>query len=209
MTRILCFSDLHDSEQAIVILKKKFKKYGPELVVCAGDLTTFGIDFSKTINKMNFGVPFLIIPGNHEMPRQIESASRQFSFIQNIHNSFFIFKNLFFFGIGGSNITPFNTPFEMNEHQIKENIKKAYEKIKEKIENRKLILISHTPPFKTKLDRVDSSHVGSIAIRRFIEKFQPILNICGHIHENEELSDRIKKTRVINPGSYGKIIELK
>jgi len=35
------------------------------------------------------------------------------------------------------------------------------------------------------------------------------LNICGHIHENEELSDRIKKTRVINPGSYGKIIELK
>ena len=56
------------------------------------------------------------------------------------------------------------------------------------------VFLFHAPPYDTPLDRagVDSVrvehvpldvHVGSIAIRRFIEERQPLLTLHGHIHE--------------------------
>jgi len=45
-------------------------------------------------------------------------------------------------------------------------------------------------------------HVGSEAVRSFIENVQPELCICGHIHESMA-EDSIGKTRIINPGMLG------
>jgi Icc-related predicted phosphoesterase len=61
------------------------------------------------------------------------------------------------------------------------------------------VLLLHSPPYDTLLDRaaldgksVDhvplDLHVGSIAIRRFIEKNQPLLTLHGHIHESARLT---------------------
>jgi len=63
----------------------------------------------------------------------------------------------------------------------------------------KSIFLFHSPPYKTFLDRaaldglmVDhvpmDVHVGSIAIRRFIEERQPWLTMHGHIHESSRLT---------------------
>jgi Icc-related predicted phosphoesterase len=63
------------------------------------------------------------------------------------------------------------------------------------------ILLCHAPPHRTALDRaaldgcsVDHApldvHVGSIALRRFIELRQPRLTLHGHIHEAARLSGR-------------------
>jgi Icc-related predicted phosphoesterase len=50
-------------------------------------------------------------------------------------------------------------------------------------------------------------HVGSIAIKRFIEKRQPMLSLHGHIHEAPRLTqtwkDRIGKTRVFSAAHDG------
>lgn len=53
------------------------------------------------------------------------------------------------------------------------------------------ILMIHTPPYKTNLDRLgwpgipeENRHVGSVALRRLIEKRQPLIVLCGHIHES-------------------------
>jgi Icc-related predicted phosphoesterase len=205
MTKILCFSDIHNDEESLKILRKKFIKNNPEILVCAGDIATFGLGFSKIIKKLDFGVPLLIIPGNHESVEQIENAERRFRFVKNIHDRLFTIKGLHFFGFGGSNLTPFNTPFEMTETQIKKLLKKSYKDGKDS----KLIFVSHAPPYKTKLDKINNSSVGSIELRKFIEKFQPALNICGHIHENAGIKDKIKKTKIINPGPEGKILELR
>jgi Icc-related predicted phosphoesterase len=43
-------------------------------------------------------------------------------------------------------------------------------------------------------------HVGSEAVRAFIEAHQPSLCLCGHIHE-ARATDAIGATRVINPGN--------
>jgi len=204
MVKILCFTDVHNSDEAIRHLKKEFEAHKPELLVCAGDLTTFGMDFSKTLKKLDFGVPMLIIPGNHESAWQIKSAEKKFKFVRNIHKKFFSFKDFHFFGFGGSYLTPFNTPFEMKETQIKKLLEKSY---KDGIDS-KLVFVSHTPPYKTKADYIGGSHVGSKEIRKFIEKYQPMLNICGHIHENEKIKDKINKTKIINPGPGGEILEL-
>ena len=61
------------------------------------------------------------------------------------------------------------------------------------------IMLFHSPPYDTCLDRVGNDgrmidsvpldlHVGSIAIRRFIENRQPLLTLHGHIHESVRLT---------------------
>lgn len=69
----------------------------------------------------------------------------------------------------------------------------------------KTIYILHAPPFQTKLDVLYSGrHVGSKAIKAFIEKKQPYLTLHGHIHESPQVSgsyfERIGRTFSINPG---------
>jgi Icc-related predicted phosphoesterase len=61
------------------------------------------------------------------------------------------------------------------------------------------IFLFHAPPHQTSLDRVALDcrmidnipldiHAGSIAIRRFIEKRQPLITLHGHIHESARLT---------------------
>jgi Icc-related predicted phosphoesterase len=62
------------------------------------------------------------------------------------------------------------------------------------------VAVIHTPPLDTRADRLTSGgHVGSAAVRAFLEETQPALCISGHIHESEG-EDRIGRTKVINPG---------
>lgn len=61
------------------------------------------------------------------------------------------------------------------------------------------VFLFHTPPHDTALDRaaldgkkIDHApldpHVGSIAVRRFIERRRPALTLHGHIHESPRIS---------------------
>jgi Icc-related predicted phosphoesterase len=61
------------------------------------------------------------------------------------------------------------------------------------------VFLFHSPPYKTALDRaaldgqmVDhvplDVHIGSIAIKRFIEKHQPRVTLHGHVHESTRLT---------------------
>ena len=67
------------------------------------------------------------------------------------------------------------------------------------VDGGRTILLAHTPPYRTALDRaaldgksVDHApldvHVGSIALRRFIEARQPLLTLHGHVHESARLT---------------------
>lgn len=63
----------------------------------------------------------------------------------------------------------------------------------------------HCPPFQTRCDVLfNGQHIGSAALRRWIERCQPLLTLHGHIHESPRVSgaffDRIGKTTVVNPG---------
>ena len=51
--------------------------------------------------------------------------------------------------------------------------------------NGNLIFISHAPPAKSNLDLLYGGlHVGSKAVRQYIERVRPVVSFHGHIHES-------------------------
>ena len=99
---------------------------------------------------------------------------------------------------------------KLEKNEIKySTIQNDIEKLVQEKNLDKSIFLFHSPPYKTKLDRaaLDGKmvshvpldvHVGSIAIKRFIENQQPLLTLHGHIHESAQITgtwkDRIGKT---------------
>lgn len=80
------------------------------------------------------------------------------------------------------------------------------------------ILLFHAPPYRTPLDRLAhpsragdhvsaDAHVGSIAIRRFLEDRGPLLSLHGHIHESARLSGawrcRVGRTHALGAAHDG------
>ena len=67
----------------------------------------------------------------------------------------------------------------------------------------------HFPPFETKLDEyAPGKHVGSPALRTWVEGVQPCYLFCGHIHETAGMSDLLGATQMINVGKQGYMIEI-
>ena len=120
-----------------------------------------------------------------------------------------------------SNITPWKTYREAPEKDLEKIIKS---KVKS-VENIGLSIFNfHCPPYQTKLDiapnidrnfhyvvnpgGIENKHVGSVAVRKAIEQYQPLLSLHGHIHESAGFH-YIGKTLSINPGSAFEIGLLK
>ena len=63
------------------------------------------------------------------------------------------------------------------------------------------VLVSHNPPKDSACDVIPGNiHVGSTAVREFLEEAQPDVCLCGHIHEARAV-DRVGRTIVVNPGA--------
>ncbi|WP_319777701.1 metallophosphoesterase [Maridesulfovibrio sp.] len=100
-------------------------------------------------------------------------------------------------GVGCSIPTPFGTPGEITEEKMEQLLEETHDRLGE---YEQLLLVVHDSPFNTKLDVISNGiHVGSKSVRAFIEKYQPAIVLCGHIHESSG-EDVIGKSRVINPG---------
>ena len=103
-------------------------------------------------------------------------------------------------GVGGSTFTPFGTPSEFPEARYAEWLKELAARA---ADHKRLILVSHNPPKDTVCDRTGSGqHVGSRAVREFIEERQPAVCLCGHVHEAAGMQ-LVGRTQVLNPGSLG------
>jgi Icc-related predicted phosphoesterase len=117
---------------------------------------------------------------------------------------------------GWSNPTPWHTPREMDD----DNLERRIEKTAAEVSNpERAIFNLHVPPARTAIDlapALDESlkpvvkggavmmkPVGSEAVRRVLERYQPMLGLHGHIHESRG-AIRLGRTLSINPGSeYG------
>jgi Icc-related predicted phosphoesterase len=112
---------------------------------------------------------------------------------------------------GYSNPTPWNTHREMDEESLFVEIEKQIKQVKN-LEN--AVFNLHVPPHNSKLDEaplldenlvpIDGGRtygpVGSTAVRKAIEEYQPLLGLHGHIHESKG-SVKIGRTLCLNPGS--------
>jgi Icc-related predicted phosphoesterase len=201
MLKILVVADVHGEFEKLSKLIDRMKEHSFDLVVCPGDFTDMyntpegfsQIDVSEMVVQklLSLGKPVLCIPGNHE-PYEILDVFDEYGV--NLHGRLVKTKDMEFIGFGGA-ATPFNTKFEPTEDEIKTALEmKAGER------KGRFVLVVHNPPFGTKLDRTEAGeHVGSKAVREFIEKEKPVLAISAHIHEAGGV-DRIGKTTLFYPG---------
>lgn len=192
--KILAFVDLHGNKKAMRDIEKKAKS--ADVVVCAGDISIFENDLPdilRSLNKLNKTV--IIIPGNHEDEKDLQMLSKRYSHIKDVHNRAYRIENYLFLGYGGGGFSTVDRDFE-----------KLGKKFMKVMKDRKVILVTHAPAYKTKLDDIDGNSCGNKSITNFIKKAKPELVISGHLHENAGKEDKIGKTRLVNPGPYGKII---
>jgi hypothetical protein len=199
--KILCFVDIHGNIESLKKLVERAKKDDIDLVICAGDISVFGDKLGKLIEICSkIKKPFLIIHGNHESEEEISKACRPFNNCINIHKAGFSGADFTVLGYGGGGFSKIDKKFE--------KVSKVFKKIIKEKGKEKIILVTHAPPYNTKVDMIGKNPVGNKSIRDFITEVKPDLVICGHLHENAGKQDKIGKTLVINPGYKGKIITL-
>jgi molecular chaperone DnaJ len=196
--KLLVISDLHGNRTIISNLHAKTSNEEIAVIIICGDLTHFGDlaeakDTLKTLAKL--GTSVLFVPGNCD-PKELANLLCVQGAV-NLHGKCKKVEGLCFLGIGGSPTGPFRTPFEISEDEIKQILKETY---LESGVGERFILVSHAPPANTAVDLSRSGiHVGSLAVREFVEVRKPSLVLCGHIHEARG-KDFINGTLVVNPG---------
>ena len=191
----IAFGDVHENTSIIHKIKDIREASG---VLVSGDLTNVGgmaraaaiIDEIKALNRNVFAQI-----GNmdtRDVERYLDESG------VNVHNRLIsLLDDVYLLGLGYSTPTPFSTPSEVDETQVKHWLDGIQDKAAEAPH---LIFMTHTPPYGTTTDRLSSGvSAGSTAVRDFIEKVQPGVCITGHIHEARSV-DHVGKTRVVNPG---------
>jgi Icc-related predicted phosphoesterase len=195
---LLIFSDLHGDRAAL----EKLMAIEADYYFAAGDLANFG----RGLNAMGpilqkRGDRMYVLPGNHESDTDIARFCREFGF-HDFHCKKIEIGGYNVAGLGYSNLTPFNTPGEYTEDELKERLGQ-FSGLDP------LVLICHTPPKNTALDRAaENQHFGSSAIAEFIEREQPRYFYCGHIHEAAGVQAALGRTVGWNVGKRGQLLEL-
>jgi uncharacterized protein len=194
---ILCLSDLHGETAGLSKISLELTQ--ADLVLIAGDITNFGgkaqarsaLDAILTYNSH-----LLAIRGNCDLPAvdlALDEADVGFGSSPKARFAIQVI------GLGGGLRSRGLTPFERSEEDLETALDEAYGRIDDSLP---FILLAHEPPHGTRTDIVGSGlHVGSLAIRRFIENRKPLIAFCGHIHESSAI-DSIGTSRVVNPGPF-------
>lgn len=195
--KILAAGDFHGDSNVARKLAETAEKEKVDLVILTGDLT--GLVETKNIIRpfkdKNQNVIF--VPGNWETAEDAKALSMHYN-IKNIADHYLKYRNVGIFGIGSADWSLYP-----NEERVFQHLKREHEKIKGLD---KKIIVSHLHAAGTKSEL--SGFQGSFALRKAIEKFQPDVFISGHIHELEGVEEKIGKTKIINVGKKGRIIEI-
>jgi uncharacterized protein len=197
--RILPISDIHGDRSFARLMAEKADKEKVDLVILAGDIVGHDGSVDGLIGPFKEkGLEVALIPGNHESMVEIDFLVQRYN-IRNLHGYVLTKGDVGIFGCGYADVG-LN---QLNENAFKETLEKTHKMLGDV---KKKIMLTHIHPSESILGL--GMFEGSSAVRNAIEKFQPDLHICGHIHETHGIEDKIGKTRVINVGKVGKIIDI-
>jgi hypothetical protein len=193
---IIGLTDLHGDITLLDQISEQLRE--ADMVLVAGDLTHFGrmpaarrvIDALRRYTEDRL----LAVPGNCDYFEVGRCLSEEKINLDQRHQ---VLGGIEWIGIGGSLPCPGQTPNEADEEEFERNLSLAASGLSHR---NPLIFVSHQPPINTRCDTLQSgTHVGSTAVRKFIETHSPLLCLTGHIHEAAGI-DRIGETHIINPG---------
>ena len=172
------------------------------------------------------GIRCYVCPGNDDM-FEIDDVIKQSKHVNLAEGKVIeLDENHEMINAGWSTPTPWNTPREEFDDQLRQRIQVMIDKLKNV---RNSVFNLHNPPYGSGLDEAPELTkdlrpayagrslvpVGSHAVLELIEKYEPLLTLHGHIHEGKG-TRKYKRTLCINPGSmyeqgmlHGAVVELK
>jgi Icc-related predicted phosphoesterase len=175
--KILAVADIHGAQYRLNLVLKNIERYSPDLVIICGDITQFGpAELAKNLLNQ-IPIDTLAITGNIDTPEVVRGIDE--SNATKIELKRVIKKGISFVGISGINLNQFKI--------FKEK----------KILDETSVLISHVPPYGAQDKIFLGMHGGSKDLREVVDKYKPLLVLCGHIHEDPGLT-KIGKTTVVN-----------
>lgn len=140
-----------------------------------------------------FSKPVLMVPGNWDSTQFLEEFKNYC-----IHGKVAEIKGLRIAGYGSANVIPKMLPqtrfVYYDESEFSEFLNQA----------KPDVILSHMPP-KGIVD--GKSKIGSEALRKYLEKQNPKLVVCGHSHDYGH--EQAGKTMVSNAGNLGKYFNQK
>jgi Icc-related predicted phosphoesterase len=198
--RLIVVSDVHGRDKVVGLVNRLISEQEADGVIVLGDITHFGPAewAGEFLSKLNGTV--YALPGNCDPPGVNDEIKRN---AISLHKRKIVIEGKTIVGLGGSNPTVFETPFEMSEEEI-ENVLRP-------LAEHDMILVTHCPAYGY-LDMLPvGRHAGSTAIRKIVDEFQPTVALAGHIHEARGLTEQ-KGTTFMNPGpakeSFAGVLEI-
>jgi Icc-related predicted phosphoesterase len=204
--KFLCLSDIHNRLEPFqhILIHAGLT----DAVLLGGDLTNFGTpeDVEKIVQiAQSSKLPVLAVAGNCDSAaidqRLLElgvSVAGKGVMIDDV-------------GIHGLSAAPpwRKGMYDFTEEELARRLQAGYDQIQNA---RRHIVLTHVPPHDIKLDRTHFfQHVGSAALREFVEQTRPTLVVCGHLHESRGV-DTLGPTVVVNCGpaasGYYAIVEI-
>ena len=190
--KILAFSDLHlNAARAADLVTQSAKA---DLVIGAGDFCNLRMDLDQAMALLaELQAPMVAVPGNAESADELRAAALPGTTV--LHGQGAEIDGVRLFGLGyGVPVTPFGSwSCDLCEADAAALLAPC---------DRADILITHSPP-KGVADRTSTGvSVGSTAIRAAIERLQPQLALCGHVHDCWGEAGLIGSAKVVNLGPH-------
>jgi Icc-related predicted phosphoesterase len=193
--RILYVVDVHDRFGAVMDAVTRATPI--DVLVVGGDITTFGApdDAERAIELWRPLVPRLLaVAGNCDSP---EIDRRLVELGVSVDGSGVLLDGIGVFGVSAAPHSPLHTPYEVSDGELGRRAESGQADVAEASVR---VFCPHAPPYGTSCDRLSSGeHVGSPALRAFVERTQPDVVLCGHIHESRA-TDLVGSSRIVNPG---------
>lgn len=198
--KLLLFSDVHcDTAAARRIVEQSAEV---DVVIGAGDFANCRQGLQETINAFrDIDRPTILVAGNAESTDELQRACEEWPTAQVLHGTGTNVGGVEFFGLGAA--VP-ETPFGDWSYDISEET--ARELLTDCPTGS--VLVAHSPP-RGVVDRDSGGRsLGSSAILEAIERTQPRLVVCGHIHASAGRTEYSGATPVVNAGPMGTVYEL-
>ena len=187
--RSLVITDIHAKTSTAGAVNKLAERHNVDNILILGDLSHFGpvsvaADYVSSLDKDVYA-----IPGNCD-PRNLPSVISKVA--TDMHGRTVTVDGVKIAGLGGSNPTIFDTPFEISEEEIFSSLDAICDDV--------TVLMVHAPAFGH-LDMIPSGMmVGSESIGRIVDKYRPKVVLSGHIHEARGIKEH-NGTLFVNPGA--------
>ena len=198
--KIYAVADIHARKRRLDCIAANVDRLSPDLVVAAGDLTSYRASPFVVRRLTDLPVPVFAILGNTDR----KLVSRQINCSPNITSGYLPAAKDRPFNLAGLNGTvpiPFRSRIALRENRMLQRIARLI--------SPQTILVVHTPPWSILDEVMGKFHAGSKNLLDFIRSKEPLMVICGHIHERPGVK-QLGRTCVVNcamgRGSQGALI---